>query len=89
MIKSSNLLDDMAKIASDTFGSAVGASREMEKWVKSHVEAMLSRLNLVTREEFEVVRAMATKAREEQEKQAELLQELQREIESLKVRSAI
>lgn len=89
MIKNNPLFDDMAKMASGAFGSAVEATREAEKWVKGQVEAMLSRMNLVTREEFEAVRAMAAKAREEQENQQQIIAQLQKDVESLKVKSLI
>ena len=75
MMKNNPLFDDMAKMATGAFGSAVEATREAEKWVKGQVEGLLSRMNLVTREEFEVVRAMAAKAREEQDKQQQKYQQ--------------
>ncbi len=64
----SRLLDDIARVANGAAGVATGMRDEIEALVQERVERVLSRLNLVTREEFEAVKAMAAKARAEQEK---------------------
>ncbi len=64
----SRLLDDIARVANGAAGVATGMRDEIEALVQERVERVLSRLNLVTREEFEAVKAMAAKARVEQEK---------------------
>ena len=61
------LLDDLARVANGAAGVATGMREEIEALVQQRVERVLSRLNLVTREEFEAVKAMAAKARSEQE----------------------
>ena len=61
------LLDDIARVANGAAGVATGMREEVEALVQERVERVLSRLNLVTREEFEAVKAMAAKARSEQE----------------------
>ena len=61
------LLDDIARVANGAAGVATGMREEVESLVQERVERVLARLNLVTREEFEVVKAMAAKARNEQE----------------------
>lgn len=62
-------LEDLARDLSKMVGSAAGvafnATREAEHWMKAQMEALLAKMNLVTREEFDVVRLMATKARAE------------------------
>jgi BMFP domain-containing protein YqiC len=50
---------------------------EVEALVQQRVERVLSRLNLVTRDEFEAVKAMAAKARSEQEALEKRLSELE------------
>jgi BMFP domain-containing protein YqiC len=61
------LLDDVARVAMGALGAAQGLKKEIEALVEAKIERLASRMNLVSREEFEAVRAMAAKAREEQE----------------------
>lgn len=67
MLKDTKLFDDMAKMAASAAGSALDVKRELEAMVHSRIESYLSRTSLVTREEFEVVKEMAEKARAENE----------------------
>ncbi len=71
------LLDDIARVANGAAGIATGMREEIEALVQQRVERVLSRLNLVTREEFEMVKAMAAKARSEQEALEKRLHELE------------
>jgi BMFP domain-containing protein YqiC len=73
MQSQSRLLEDLARVASSAMGVASGMRGEIEQRLKEQFESVLSRMDLVTREEFEVVRAMAQKAREEQETLTERL----------------
>ncbi len=61
------LLDDLARVASGALGVAAGMRDEAEARLRDQFERVLARFDLVSREEFEVVKAMAVKAREEQE----------------------
>ncbi len=61
------LLDDISQIMNSAMGVAQGARDEAQNAMRSVVDRMLADRNLVTREEFEAVRAMAQKAREENE----------------------
>ena len=58
-------LDDISQIMTNAMGVAQGARDEAQNALRSVVDRMLADRNLVTREEFEAVRAMAQKAREE------------------------
>ena len=60
-------LDDMSKLMTNAMGVAQGARTEAETAMKGWVDRWLADRNLVTREEFDAVRAMAQKAREENE----------------------
>ncbi len=71
------LLDDLARVASGAIGVAAGVREEVEARLRDQFERILTRMDLVTREEFEVVRAMAVKAREEQETLAKRLAALE------------
>ena len=52
----------------DAVGAAQGARREVETLMRGQAERMLRGMDLVQREEFEVVKAMAEKARAENER---------------------
>ncbi|MEE9139667.1 MAG: accessory factor UbiK family protein [Alphaproteobacteria bacterium] len=62
------LLDDFARVASGAVGTLVGVKDEVEVLLRQQFEKILGRMELVSREEFEAVKAMAAKARAEQEK---------------------
>ncbi len=61
------VLDDLAHLMSNAMGVAQGAKVEAETAMKSLIDRWLADRNFVTREEFDAVRAMAQKAREENE----------------------
>ncbi|AQX18737.1 MULTISPECIES: accessory factor UbiK family protein [Bartonella] len=58
---SNRILDEIAKLATDAAGIAQGVRREAETAVLSQVERMISKLDLVSREEFYVVKEMVLK----------------------------
>ncbi|MBV9569102.1 MAG: accessory factor UbiK family protein [Hyphomicrobiales bacterium] len=60
--------DDLAKLMQNAAGMADGARREVEDFFKARMERLLAGMDLVSREEFEAVRDMAAKAREENER---------------------
>ena len=59
------LLDEFARLMTDVADVAQGFKREADTVVKAQLERFLNEFDLVTREEFDAVRAMAIKAREE------------------------
>ncbi|WP_347312758.1 accessory factor UbiK family protein [Defluviimonas sp. SAOS-178_SWC] len=59
--------DDMSKLMTNAMGVAQGAKTEAETAMKSWMDRWLADRDFVTREEFDAVRAMAQKAREENE----------------------
>jgi len=61
------LLDDLAKVATSAMGTLSGVREEVESQVRQRLERVLGQMDLVTREEFDAVKAMAAKARAEQE----------------------
>lgn len=61
------MLDDISKLMTNAMGVAQGAKDEAENAFKSMVDRWLADRDFVTREEFDAVRAMAQKAREENE----------------------
>ena len=77
------LLDDLAKLATGALGTLTGVRTEVESRVRDQLERVLSRMDLVTREDFEAVKAMASKARGEQEALAERVAELEARLAKL------
>jgi BMFP domain-containing protein YqiC len=71
--------DDVARVASGAVGAITGVRGEIEARLRDQLERVLAGMDLVSREEFEAVKAMAAKAREEQEL-------LQRRLEVLEAR---
>ena len=61
------LLDDLARVATGAMGAVSGMRGEVETRLKEQFERILGRMNLVRREEFDAVQAMAAKARAAQE----------------------
>ncbi|MBN8995529.1 MAG: accessory factor UbiK family protein [Rhizobiales bacterium] len=64
---SNRLLDEMARLMTDAAGVAQGVRREAETAFRSQMERFIAGMDLVKREDFEVVREMASKARTENE----------------------
>ena len=73
----SRMFDDAAKLAGGAVGALDGVRREMESLICQQVERILSKFDLVTRDEFEAVKEMAVRARSEQENIAERLKLLE------------
>lgn len=59
------VLDDISQLMTNAMGVAQGAKTEAETAIKSLMDRWLADRDFVTREEFDAVRAMAQKAREE------------------------
>ncbi len=69
MIQTSNrMFDEFARLMTGAAGAAQGIRREVEEIVRTQAERILRELDVVPREEFDAVRDMAAKAREENEK---------------------
>ncbi|MDR3495777.1 MAG: accessory factor UbiK family protein [Ancalomicrobiaceae bacterium] len=77
---SNRLLDEFAKLMTDAAGVAQGMKREVETAVKSQAERFVDDMDLVKREEFDVVREMAVRAREENAALKETIAKLEARI---------
>lgn len=64
----SRFADELAKLLTDAAGLAQGARKEVETFAKGQADRLVSGMDLVSREEFEAVKAMAAKARDENER---------------------
>ena len=74
------ILDDLAKVAAGALGGVAGVRQEVEAKLRHQFERILANMDLVSREEFEVVKAMAAKARMEQEALAARLATLEERL---------
>jgi BMFP domain-containing protein YqiC len=59
------IMDEFAKLMTDAAGAAQGVRREIETAFNAQAERWLNSMDIVKREEFEAVREMAIKARDE------------------------
>lgn len=61
-------LDGMARILTDAAGAAKSVRDEIDTFVRQRLEKLVADMDFVPREEFEAVKAMAAKARAENER---------------------
>lgn len=80
----SRLLDDIARVANGALGVAAGVRGEVEALLRQRFERILTDMDLVSREEFEAVKAMAAKARAEQEALAKKVTRLEAALKAVK-----
>ena len=84
MQSQNRFFDDIARVASGAVGAISGVRGEIESRLRDQLERVLAGMDLVSREEFEAVKAMAVKAREENEQLAARVAALEAEIAALK-----
>src|ERR1700728_229849 len=77
------LLDDLARVATGAFAALSGVRDEVEQRMREQFERILARMDMVTREEFDAVQAMAAKARAEQEALAARVAELESRLAAM------
>ncbi len=74
------ILDEFAKLVTDAAGAAQGVRREVETAFRAQAERLLNSMEIVQREEFEAVREMAAKAREENTRLAARIEALEAQL---------
>jgi BMFP domain-containing protein YqiC len=74
------LLDDLARMANGALNTLSGLREEIESRVRERVERVLANMDMVPRDEFEAVKAMAAKAREENEALKQQIADLQAKL---------
>jgi len=67
MQSQNRFFDDLARVANGAVGALSGVRADIEARVRDQLERVLAGMDVVSREEFEAVKAMAAKARDEQE----------------------
>ena len=68
MQTSNRFFDDLAKLANSAVSTLAGVKGEIEAMVSQRLERFLADMDVVPRDEFEAIKAVAVKARTEQEK---------------------
>jgi len=81
MQSQNRFFDDLARVANGAMGALSGVRSDVEARFRDQLERVLAGMDLVSREEFEAVKAMAAKARAEQE-------DLQQRVAALESRLA-
>jgi BMFP domain-containing protein YqiC len=79
---SSRFFDELAKLMSNAAGAAQGMRKEFDSLVRTQIERSMAGMDVVQREEFEAVKQMAAKAREENERLQQKLAELETKLTS-------
>ncbi|MBS0520413.1 MAG: accessory factor UbiK family protein [Proteobacteria bacterium] len=73
-------IDDLTKLANGAMGALSGVKDEVEARVRDQIARILDGMDIPRREEFEVVKAMAAKAREENEELKKQIADLQAKL---------
>ncbi len=79
---SSRFFDELAKLMSNAAGAAQGVRKEFDSIVRTQIERAMSGMDVVQREEFDAVRDMAARARQENERLSARLTELESKLDS-------
>ena len=74
------LMDEFSRLMTDAAGMAQGVRREAENVVKAQFERMMRDMDIVSRDEFEAVKAMAIAARDDNEKLMARIAELESKL---------
>ncbi len=74
---SGRIFDEMARLVNDAAGVAQGVRREAETVMRGQMERFLRDMDLVKREEFEVLKDLVTATREENERLSAKIAELE------------
>ena len=78
------VFDEIARLMTDAAGAMQGARGEIDGAMRSRAEKILRDLDIVQRDEFEAVKAMAAKARDENDELRAQIEELRAQISALK-----
>ena len=84
MQSQNRFFDDLARVAAGAVGTLSGVKNEVEARLREQLERVLAGMDLVTRDEFEAVKAMAAKARAEQEDLARRVAEFEGRVAALR-----
>ena len=75
--------DELARMMTDATGAAQGLRKEIDTVIRSQAEKVLNDLDVVQREEFDAMKTMAQKAREENARLETRIAELEQQLDQL------
>ena len=81
------LLDGLARFFTDAAGAAQSVRTELDTFVRQRLERLVADMDFVPREEFEAVKAMASKARGENEQLGARLADVEAKLKALEPRA--
>lgn len=82
------ILDEIGRLFTNAAGAAQGVRTEVETLIRSQAERLIADMDLVGREEFEAVRAMAQLAREENDALKARIEALEAALPAKKAKSS-
>lgn len=74
------ILDDVARVAGGAVNVLSGLQKQIREEVRTHVEDVAAKLDLVPREDFEKLETMLSKAREKQDEQEKRIAALEKQL---------
>lgn len=80
MQTNSKIFDDFARLASGAVGTAQGMKTEFDNLIHQRLERMMTKMDLVPREEFDAVKAMVVSLSETVEQQAAKIESLEKKL---------
>ncbi len=80
------ILDDLAKLVTNAAGAAQGVKAEIDTLFRQRAEKLLAELDMVTREEFEAVQAMAAAARSDNARLEDVIADLTKRLDALEAK---
>lgn len=80
--------DDLAKLGQSAVGTLHGVKGEVEAMIRARMEHVLQDMDLVTREEFDVVRDMAKAARAENSELTQKITALEKALKANTTKSS-
>ena len=78
------IFDDMAKVASGAASTFSGLKDEADAMIRQQIERVMSEMDVVPRDEFEVVKAMVSKVRSEQDALIARISDLEAQLKKAK-----
>ena len=80
MASDNKFFEDMSRVANSAFGTILDFKKECDSFVQQGVDRAVGGFNMVSRDEYEAVKALAVKAREEQHKLEKRIIELEKKL---------
>jgi len=77
-------MDDLANLVTNAVGAVKGVGDEVKAMGRSQAERLIADMDLVGRDEFEVLKTLVLKTQDENEKLKKKVASLERQVKNLK-----